>query len=70
MSRKVAIIFATHLLVIREKIGTIIIGKLKRMNQIATGRLNHNRIHWMFSPVQFITLHKLKKKKKMGYHGE
>lgn len=33
------------------------------MNQIATGRLNHNRIHWMFSPVQFITLHKLKKKK-------
>lgn len=36
------------------------------MNQIATGRLNHNRIHWMFSPVQFITLHKLKKKKKDG----
>lgn len=47
MSRKGAVIFVPHLIVVREKIVTIIKGKLKRMNQIATRRLNHSRIHFL-----------------------
>lgn len=66
MSNKGGEIFVPSLQVIREKIGTIIKGELKRMNQIATGRLNHRLIHWVFSVAFSVTLHKLKKMDCMG----
>lgn len=47
MSRKVAVIFVPHLIVVREKIITIIKDELKRINQIATGRLNYSGIHFL-----------------------
>lgn len=73
MSRKGAVIFVPHLTVVREKLGTIIKGELKRMNQIATGRLNHSGIHWKFSLALYVTLYKHKKKtgnkhSTKGYH--